>query len=65
VLSELTMSEPRGDIAVRPIRDANPHRGLYATWLRGRRVPARARMVRYLAETAQTRLGVREPVVGT
>ncbi|HEY6887005.1 MAG TPA: LysR family transcriptional regulator [Solirubrobacter sp.] len=65
ILSELTMSEPRGDITVRPIRDANPHRALYATWLRGRRVPAGARMVRYLAEAAQTRLGVREPAAAS
>jgi len=32
---------------------------LYATWLRGRRVPAVARMVRYLAESAHSRLGGR------
>ena len=57
LLSELTMSEQRPDIAVRPVRGSNPRRRLYATWLRGRRVPAAARMVRYLAEAAQTRLG--------
>jgi DNA-binding transcriptional LysR family regulator len=57
LLSELTISEPRPDIAALPIRGANPHRRLYATWLRGRRVPAVARMVRYLAEAAQARLG--------
>jgi DNA-binding transcriptional LysR family regulator len=57
LLSELTMSEQRADIAVRPIRGSDPRRRLYATWLRGRRVPAVARMVRYLAEAAQTRLG--------
>ena len=57
LLSELTVSEPRPDIAVRPVRGSNPRRGLYATWLRGRRVPAVARMVRYLAEAAHTRLG--------
>jgi DNA-binding transcriptional LysR family regulator len=57
LLSELTISEPRPDIAALPIRGANPHRRLYATWLRGRRVPAVSRMVRYLAEAAQARLG--------
>jgi DNA-binding transcriptional LysR family regulator len=57
LLSELTMSEPRGDIAVRPVRGADPRRALYATWLRGRRVPAVARMVRYLTEAAHARLG--------
>jgi len=57
LLSELTMTEQRPDIAVRPVRGSNPRRRLYATWLRGRRVPAAARMVRYLAEAAHTRLG--------
>jgi DNA-binding transcriptional LysR family regulator len=64
LLSELTMSEQRPDIAVRPIRGSNPRRRLYATWLRGRRVPAVARMVRYLAEAAHTRLGRPEPSAG-
>jgi DNA-binding transcriptional LysR family regulator len=56
LLSELTMSEERPDIAVRPVRGSDPCRRLYATWLRGRRVPAVARMVRYLAEAADARL---------
>jgi DNA-binding transcriptional LysR family regulator len=56
LLSELTMTEQRPDIAVRPVRGSNPRRSLYATWLRGRRVPAVARMVRYLAEAAERRL---------
>jgi DNA-binding transcriptional LysR family regulator len=60
LLSELTMSEPRGDIAVRPIRGSDPSRRVAATWLRGRRVPAVARMVRYLAEAAQARLAAPE-----
>ena len=59
LLSELTLTEPRADVAARPVRGADPRRGLYATWLRGRRVPAVARMVRYLAEAAQARLGAR------
>jgi DNA-binding transcriptional LysR family regulator len=57
LLSELTMTESRPDIAVRAVRGADPRRRLYATWLHGRRVPAVARMVRYLAEAAHTRLG--------
>jgi DNA-binding transcriptional LysR family regulator len=57
LLSELTMAEERPDIAVRPVRGSHPCRRLYATWLRGRRVPAVARMVRYLAEAAEARLG--------
>jgi len=64
LLSELTMSEQRPDIAVRPIRGSDPRRRLYATWLRGRRVPAVARMVRYLAEAAQARLGRPQPSSG-
>jgi LysR substrate binding domain len=57
LLSELTMPEPRPDIALRPPRDISPYRSIHATWLRGRRVPAVSRMVRYLAEAAQSRLG--------
>lgn len=57
LLSELTMSEQRPDIAVRPVRGSDLRRRVYATWLRGRRVPAVARMVRYLAEAAHARLG--------
>ena len=61
LLSELTMSVERPDIAVRRTRGSNPHRRLYATWLRGRRVPAVARMVRYLAEAAEARLASSAP----
>ena len=57
LLSELTMPEPRPDIALRPPGDIRPHRSITAIWLRGRRVPAVARMVRYLAEAAEARLG--------
>ena len=55
LLSELTMPEPL-DVALRPPRDISPYRSIHASWLRGRRVPAVARMVRYLAEAAQARL---------
>jgi DNA-binding transcriptional LysR family regulator len=56
LLSELTLSEQRPDIAARPVRGADPHRRVYATWLHGRRVPAVDHLVRYLAEAAQARL---------
>jgi DNA-binding transcriptional LysR family regulator len=59
LLSELTLSEQRDDIVARPVRGADPHRRVYATWLHGRRVPAVTRMVRYLAEAAEARLGTR------
>jgi DNA-binding transcriptional LysR family regulator len=55
-MPELTIPEPRAEVVVRPARDVNPFRSLYATWLRGRQVPAVARMVRYLAEAATARL---------
>jgi DNA-binding transcriptional LysR family regulator len=57
LLSELTMLEPRPDIAVRPVRDSDLIRRLYATWPRGRRVPAVAQMTGYLADAAHDRLG--------
>ena len=56
LMPELTIPEPRADVAVRPVRDINPFRSLYATWLRNRRVPSVARMVGYLADAATTRL---------
>jgi DNA-binding transcriptional LysR family regulator len=57
LLPELTLPEPRADIAVRPVRDIDPFRSLHATWLRNRRVPAVAGMVRFLADAATARLG--------
>lgn len=57
LLSELTMPEPRPDIALRPPRNIRPHRSIHAIWLRGRRAPAVPQMVRYLAEAAEARLG--------
>lgn len=57
LLSELTMPEPRPDIVLRPLRDISPYRSIHAIWLRSRRAPAASRMVRYLAEAAQARLG--------
>ena len=57
LMPELTIPEPRADVAMRPVRGINPFRTLYATWLRGRRVPAVAEMVRHLADAAKARLG--------
>jgi DNA-binding transcriptional LysR family regulator len=56
LLSELTMPEPRPDVALRPPRAISPYRSIHATWLRGRRVPAVSRMLRYLADAAEARL---------
>lgn len=52
LMPELTIPEPRGDVALRPVRDVSPFRSIHATWLRGRRVPAVERMVGYLAQAA-------------
>ncbi len=57
LMPELTIPEPRTDVAVRPVRGIDPFRSLYATWLRGRRVPSVTHMVRYLADAAEARLG--------
>lgn len=57
LMPELTIPEPRADVVVTPVRDVNPSRSLYATWLRDRRVPAVAHMVRYLADAAAARFG--------
>jgi DNA-binding transcriptional LysR family regulator len=57
VLPELALPPPHHDVAVRPLRDIEAFRSIHATWLRDRRVPAVAHMVRYLAEAARARLG--------
>jgi DNA-binding transcriptional LysR family regulator len=56
LMPELTLPELHTDVAVRPIRGIDPFRSLYATWLRGRRVPSLPEMVRYLAHAARARL---------
>jgi DNA-binding transcriptional LysR family regulator len=56
VLPELALSPPHPDVAVRTVRDMEPYRSVYATWLRGRRVPSVAHMVRYLEDAARERL---------
>jgi DNA-binding transcriptional LysR family regulator len=57
LLSELTMPEPRPDIALRPPCGMSPYRSIHAIWLRGRRVAAVPRMLRHLADAAEARLG--------
>jgi DNA-binding transcriptional LysR family regulator len=54
VLPELALPPPHQDVAVRPVRDIQPFRSIYATWLRGRQVPSAAHMVRYLTDAART-----------
>ena len=57
LMAELTVPEPRTDVAVRPIRDVDPFRSIYATWMRGRRIPAVPGIVPCLADAAAARLG--------
>lgn len=57
VLPDLALPPPHDDVAVRPVRDIQPFRSIHAMWLRNRRVPAVAHMVRYLADAATARLG--------
>ena len=56
LMAELAVPEPLTDVAVRPIRETDPFRSIYATWMRGRRVPAVAAMVECLANAAAARL---------
>jgi DNA-binding transcriptional LysR family regulator len=57
LMPELALPEPHTDVAVRPIRGVDPFRSIYATCVRGRRVPSVEPVVRCLAEAARTRLG--------
>jgi DNA-binding transcriptional LysR family regulator len=57
LMPELTLPEPHTDVAVKPLRGIDPFRSIYATRLRGRRVPSVAHMVRSLADAATARLG--------
>ena len=63
VMPELTIPLPRPDVAVRPLPPhAHEHRGVFAVWLKNRRVPAVAPMLRLLADGAAARLAPsREP----
>jgi DNA-binding transcriptional LysR family regulator len=56
LMPELALPEPHTDVAVRPIRGVDPFRSVYATWVRGRRVPSVEPVVRCLADTARARL---------
>jgi DNA-binding transcriptional LysR family regulator len=57
LMPELAIQQPRPDVVVRPVRGLDPVRALYATWLRGRRMPAIPAMTRALADAATARLG--------
>ncbi len=57
VMPELTIPLPRPDVAVRPLpAPSNEARTVFAVWLRNRRVPAVAPMLRLLADSAAERL---------
>jgi DNA-binding transcriptional LysR family regulator len=60
VMPELTIPLPRPDVAVRPLPPgAREHRSVFAVWLKNRRVPAVAPMLRLLADAAEERLASR------
>jgi DNA-binding transcriptional LysR family regulator len=56
LMAELALPKPHTDVAVRPIREVDPFRSIYAIWLRGRRVPSVASMVGWLADAAAATL---------
>jgi DNA-binding transcriptional LysR family regulator len=57
VMPELTLPQPRPELAVRPLPGTRgTHRTVFAIWLRNRRVPAVAPMLRRLEEAAAARL---------
>ena len=57
VLPELTIPQPRPDVAVRPLPGTRgTHRTVFAVWLRNRQVPAVAPMLRLLQDAAAARL---------
>jgi DNA-binding transcriptional LysR family regulator len=57
VMPEITIPVPRPDVAVRPLpAGVGEHRTVFAVWLKNRRVPAVAPMLRLLTEGAATRL---------
>lgn len=58
IMGEHTIPRPRPDVAVRPLPGGpRPQRTILAAWLRNRRVPAVAPMLRLLSEAAASRLG--------
>ncbi len=57
VMPELTIPQPRPDVAVRPLPGTRgTHRTVFALWLPNRRVPAVAPMLRQLEAAAAARL---------
>jgi DNA-binding transcriptional LysR family regulator len=54
LMAELALLTPHANIVVKPIRDVDPFRSIYATWTRGRRVPSAPAMVECLADAAAT-----------
>jgi DNA-binding transcriptional LysR family regulator len=64
LMPELAVSEPRPDVVARPVRGFDPVRSIYATWLRGRRMPAIPAMSRVLADAAAARLRTSRPPPG-
>lgn len=57
VMPEITIPVPRPDVAVRPLpAGVDEHRAVFAVWLKNRRVPAVAPMLRLLVDAAAARL---------
>jgi DNA-binding transcriptional LysR family regulator len=56
LLPALALPPPHHDVAIRPVRNIEPIRSVYAMWLRGRTVPSVAPMLHYLADAATARL---------
>lgn len=53
VMPEMTVPQPRPDVAVKPIRGVEPFRSIEAQWVRGRRAAAVSPMVDVLREVAR------------
>jgi DNA-binding transcriptional LysR family regulator len=56
LITDFAIDLPRVDVVVRPVKDLNLARSVYAVWLRGRRVPAIPAMVTALERAAKARL---------
>jgi DNA-binding transcriptional LysR family regulator len=52
LMPELSIPHPRPDVVVKPVRDVQPFRSVYALWMKGRRTPAVAPMVAALRAAA-------------
>jgi DNA-binding transcriptional LysR family regulator len=64
LMPELAIQEPRTDVAVLPVRGMDPVRPVYATWLRGRRMPGIPAITRELERAAGDRLGDGDSAAG-